>query len=414
MRILLATDAYPPEVGSGAHLMAELAQELAERGHEVTVLTSWPAYKLDEASAKTVFEEKMMEGRVTVLRVKTLPLHNSGFIVRGFAVLAAPFQYRRVLLRHELRPFDSVLVYSPPLPLAYVGAWEKKRGAKFVLNVQDIFPQNAIDLGILRNPAAIGLFRYIERQAYAAADVITAHSPMNRKLLVDAHPTIAAKAVVLHNWIDASQFEPGEVCEDFRAAWGLEGKFVAVYGGVTGPAQGLEIIPELASRVKDLEDLVFLIVGEGTEKPKLEAAVRDYGLTNVVFRPFVARDRFPSLLAAADVGFLTLSPKMKTPVVPGKILGYMAMGLPVLAIVNRESDAFGIVADAKCGVACRSDDLNAAEAAVREIYANRAGLKSTGLAGQTYARRNFEKSMIVSHIETLMAHDTGRLLEMAG
>jgi glycosyltransferase involved in cell wall biosynthesis len=189
---------------------------------------------------------------------------------------------------------------------------------------------------------------------------------------------------------------------DFRETFGLKNKFIAVYGGVTGPAQGLEVILDLAGRVRDLSDLVFLIVGEGTEKAKLEARAKAEGLDNVVFRPFVAQDLYPSLLMSCDVGFLTLSPKMKTPVVPGKILGYMAMSLPVLAIVNRESDAHAIVHEADCGYACYSDDPDEAEQLVRKLYARRGELVSMGSRGRAHALTSFSKSRIVDEIEALL------------
>lgn len=400
MRILLVSDAYPPEIGSGAKLMAELAGELVARGHTVTVLTSWPSYKLAKSHRADQFLERMTEGKVQVLRVQTLPLHNSNFITRGFAQLFAPYQFWRLLKKYETRPFDAVLVYSPPLPLAAVGSWAKREGARFVLNVQDIFPQNAIDLGILDNPMAIGLFRWIERRAYRQADVITAHSEGNRDLLVAANPSIAPKLAVLHNWVDMDV--PAQPAQDFRESLGLQGKFVAVYGGVTGPAQGLDIILDLAGRVRDLSDLIFLIVGEGTEKAKLEARARREGLDNVMFQPFVAQALYPSLLLSTDVGFLTLSPRMKTPVVPGKILGYMAMSLPVLAIVNRESDAHGIIRAAECGYACNSDDPDEAERLVRALYARRRELAAMGSRGRAHALANFSKPRIVDEIEALL------------
>ncbi|HEU4551153.1 MAG TPA: glycosyltransferase family 4 protein [Rhizomicrobium sp.] len=400
MRVLLVSDVYPPEIGSATKLMSELADEVAARGHAVTVLTGWPFYKLAESHRTRRFSERMMEGAVQVLRVQTLPLHNSNFITRGFAQLFAPYQFWRVLKKHESVPFDAVLVYSPPLPLASVGAWAKREGARFVLNVQDIFPQNAIDLGILKNPLAIALFRWIERRAYMHADVVTAHSDGNRALLAAANPSIAPKLTVLHNWVDMDV--PSQALHDFRETFGLKNKFIAVYGGVTGPAQGLEVILDLAGRVRDLSDLVFLIVGEGTEKAKLEARAKAEGLDNVVFRPFVAQDLYPSLLMSCDVGFLTLSPKMKTPVVPGKILGYMAMSLPVLAIVNRESDAHAIVHEADCGYACYSDDPDEAEQLVRKLYARRGELVSMGSRGRAHALTSFSKSRIVDEIEALL------------
>jgi len=399
VRILLVSDAYPPEIGSGAKLMSELAQELAVRGHGVTVLTSWPSYKLAETHCADQFSERMMEGDVQVLRVETLPLHNSNFVTRGFAQLFAPYQFWRKLKKHENKPFDVAIVYSPPLTLAAVGRWAKAEGAKYILNVQDIFPQNAIDLGILKNPLAIWLFRKIEKQAYESADLITAHSQGNREMLIADNPKIGSKLRVLHNWIDTDM--PVDASVDFRQTFGLQTQFVAVYGGVVGPAQGLDIILDLAARVTDLGDLIFLIVGDGTEKAKLQSRATRRGLANVVFKPFVAHAQYSALLRSSDIGFLTLDAKMKTPVVPGKILGYMAMSLPVLAIVNKESDAHGIIRDSECGYACNSDDVDMAEALIRRLYACRANLSDFGKKGHSYARRNFAKGGIVDQIEEM-------------
>lgn len=403
MRILIVADAYPPEVGSASFLMRELADELSARGNSITVLTSWPQYKLDKESAARVFEEKMQEGEVTVLRIKTMALHNVNFIQRGFGWLSAPWYFWRGLKRHETHPFDAVIVYSPPLTLSLVGNWVKREGARYLLNVQDLFPQNAIDLGILTNPLIVAAFRRLERKAYRDADVVTAHSPSNRNVLAHEHPDIASKLVVLHNWVDIAPFEKSESLEDYRKTFGLEGKMIGVYGGVTGPAQGLDVILDVAGRVRDLTDLVFLIVGEGTEKARLERRSADEGLSNVVFKPFVSHERYPSLLRSADFGFLTLDAKMKTPVVPGKVLGYMAAGLPVLAIVNRESDIHPMVAEAQCGYAAVADDVDAAEALTRRLFSEREQFAAMGARGRTYARAEFAKQAIVERVLNLLA-----------
>jgi glycosyltransferase involved in cell wall biosynthesis len=402
LRTLIVSDLYPPEVGSASQLMSELSKELDQRGHAVTVLTGWPEHRLDSSAPAAQIADRTMEGKVQVLRVRTLPLHNSGFVVRGFAQLSAPFAYRRVLRRYESAPFDNVIVYSPPLTLASVGRWEKARGSRFLLNVQDLFPQNAIDLGILTNPLAIALFRYIERSAYGTADIVTVHSKRNGEMLVKANPQIARKLEVLHNWIDLSEDKVPEESEDFREKYGLQGKFVFFYGGVVGPAQGLDIVLDTAVLLRDLSDVVFLIVGDGTEKARLEKEARLRGLTNVMFRPFVSRERFPALLRVADVGFLTLSPKMKTPVVPGKLLSFMSAALPVLAIVNAESDARTIIADAQCGYSCLSDDATTAASLVRRLYFERAQARALGCRGHAYAKRHFEKARIVSRLEALL------------
>lgn len=407
MRILLVSDLYPPEVSSTADLMADLARALGARGHDVTVLTTWPGYKLDSTRLAQVFTEDMKEEGVRVLRIRTLPMRNVSFFRRGIGTFAAPFQLWRGLKRHSATRYDATFIYSTPITYSFIGGWLRRRGARFLFNVQDIFPQNAIDLGVLRDPLAIALYRWVERRAYRIADVITAHSEGNRDQLVKVHPAIGRKLHILHNWIDEYQFIDGPPGENFRELFRLQGKLVGVYGGVIGIAQGLEVIIDVADRVREIEDLVFLIVGDGTERPTLEKRIQELELKNVVLQPFVARERYSSLLRSADFGFLTLSPKMKTPVVPGKLLGYMAAGLPVLAIANKESDAHRIVAEAGCGYSVCPSDVDEIAGIVRKFYAERARLPKLGSLGRAYAKAHFSQAVIVDQIEDLLSAPRG-------
>lgn len=401
MNLLIVTDAYPPEIRSSSHLMIELAEGLRDLGHGVTVLTGWPGYNLDKQEMARSFEPSMMEDGIRVIRIKTLPHHNVGFFKRGIAQLALPFQFLSGLKRYCKHKIDGVIVYSPPLPLSFVGERLRAKGIRYVLNVQDIFPQNAIDLGALTNPLLVGFFRWMERRAYKRADVVTAHSEGNRVQLANANPESAHKLQILHNWVDSSQFEVSGG-EDFRETYGLQGKYIIVYGGVIGPAQGLEVILDIAARLRDLKDVVFLVVGEGLELPPLQERAARENLTNVVFKPFVSRERYVHLLKSADAGFLTLSAKMKTPVVPGKLLGYMAAGLPAFAFVNKESDAHPMIAEASCGFSCTPDQVDEAAEAVRNAYSNRNWGADCGRRGQEFVRAKLTRDAIVRQIATLL------------
>ena len=208
MNILLVTDSYPPEIRSASHLMLELAQELHHRGHRVTVITTWPEYNLDQAEAPRAFEEIQVENGITVIRVKTLPHHNVNYIVRGISQLVMPVLFLMKLRRHRIRP-DAAVVYSPPLPLALVGSWLARKGVRNVLNVQDLFPQNAIDLGILKRPAQIRFFQALERYAYRTADIVTVHSAGNHRMVLQQHPELGARLRILHNWVDVEHHDGG-------------------------------------------------------------------------------------------------------------------------------------------------------------------------------------------------------------
>lgn len=397
MNVLIITDSYPPEIRSASHLMKELAEGLRERGFYVTVATSYPQYNLTEEQKKQSYPEFVEEDGIKVLRIKTLPHHKVNFIIRGISQLTMPYIFERMIKKH-VGKVDIILIYSPPLPLASLGARLKRfYNAKFILNVQDIFPQNAIDLGILKNSLLIKFFQNMERKAYEKADLIFVHSEGNLEFLKQKHNDLSDKFIVLHNWVDTKEFVSVEKTGKFRGLYNLHNKFIILFAGVMGPSQGLDFVIDVAERVMDLEDLIFLFVGDGMEKEKLQNLAKKKNLKNVVFKPFVSKEEYPYLVKDCDVGLISLTNKNKTPVVPGKILGYMAAGIPVLAFLNRESDGHFIIKDANCGVSCEHGDLIEAEKLVREIYKNKA-LLQVGKNGYEYVRKHFDREVIINKL----------------
>lgn len=402
--ILIVADIYPPEVSSAAHLMQELAEGLKKRGHNIWVATVYPKHYLPKELEGKKFEQFSNEAGIKVIRIKTFPLKKVNFIVRGVSQLLLPFLFFKKIKKY-IDNLDAVIVYSPPLPLALIGGMIKRYyGAKFILNIQDIFPQNAIDLGILKgwkHKPAVWLFEWIEKIVYKKADKITFHSDGGRKFLIEKKGVPAEKIITLHNWIDIEPFKNLSKDISFREKFGLSGKFVFVFGGIMGPAQGLEFMVKVARKVSDLKDLFFLLVGDGTEKLKIEKAISDLGVKNVIIKPFVSKEEYPYLIKDFDVGFVCLSAENKTSFVPGKILGYMAAGKPIAAFLNKESDGFSVLKEAKCGYAAKSDDLEEAEKIIREIYANKNNLKEMGENGFKYALENLTVEVIVKKIEKL-------------
>lgn len=401
--ILIVADVYPPEVSSAAHLMKELAEGLKKRGHNIWVATTYPKYYLPEELKSKIFERFTDEGGIKVIRVKTLPQKKVNFIIRGISQLILPFLFFFKIKKYIRGKLDIAIVYSPPLPLALTGGMIKRHyGAKFILNIQDIFPQNAIDLGVLRgwkHEPAIRLFEWIEKKVYKAADKITFHSEGGRKFLVDKKRVPEEKIITLHNWVDLEPFKNLTQNISFRKKYGLEEKFIILFGGIMGPAQGMEFIIEIARKLMDFKDLVFLLVGDGSEKPKIEELINKYSLSNVIIKPFVSKEEYPYLAKDSDVGLVCLSSNNKTSFVPGKILGYMAAGKPIVAFLNKESDGFGVLEKAKCGYATKSDDLKEAEKITRKIYGEKNKLKEIGERGFKYASENFTVDVITTKLE---------------
>jgi glycosyltransferase involved in cell wall biosynthesis len=402
MHILLVTDSYPPEIRSASHLMLELAQELQRRGHEVTVITTWPEYNLDQAVISKKFQPLENENGIRVIRVKTLPHHNVNYIVRAVSQLLMPLQFLTGLWRHKIHA-DALIIYSPPLPLALVGSWLRRSGVRTLLNIQDLFPQNAIDLGILRSKFQIKFFQAIECFAYYSADLVTVHSEGNRRMLLKQYPQFESKIKLLHNWVDVEHHRVSHVGIDFRKKWGITQKHIAVFAGVMGPSQYLDLILNIAEHMQDRTDLLFLLVGDGKERLRLEQLAAQKSLKNVRFEGFISRDVYPDLLNICSIGLVCLSPQNMTPVVPGKILGHMAAGLPVAAFLHASSDAHEMIAAASCGVSTNSGDLDACVLALQKLLANETQFVEIGQRGRSYALEHFSKEVCVSQIENMLS-----------
>lgn len=409
MRLAILVDVYPPEVSSAALLIEELAHGLAAAGDEVFVVTTFPqSYLAAGGEEQKAVQKVSREGSLTVIRARTLPLRKVNFVLRGISQLCLPFLIFRKVKKYVSGPLDGVVVYSPPLPLAIAGRLVKRKyHTRFMLNLWDIFPENAIDLGILNKDSLLGrieisMFEALEKFAYRSADVLTFHAAKGMRFLIEKKHIPPEKISILPHWVDFTPYAK-PLRRDFRREFGLERKFVFLFAGVIGPAQGLEFLVEVANGVRDIPEAVFLIVGDGTEKEKISGAAKERGLGSVIFKDFISKEDYPDLVKSVDAGVVCLSPKNKTPFVPGKFMGYMAAGKPVLAFLNKESDGFELVDKANCGFAAVAGDLPGAVKAARDMYAlGEEKAKEAGQNGLTYARARLSLDSAVMTIRQLL------------
>jgi len=400
--ILIIADVYPPEVSSAAHLMKELAEGLKKRGNNIWIITTYPKYYLPKELNSQKIQLFSDEAGIKVIRVKTPPLKKVNFVIRGISQLLLPFlffQKAKKLIKEKL---DVIIIYSPPLPLATIEIKIKEYfGAKFILNIQDIFPQNAVDLGILKNKLLIRFFEAIEKNVYKNADLITFHSEGGRRFLIEKKSVPESKIITLSNWIDLVPYQNLNRNISFRKKWDLQGKFIFLFAGIMGPAQGLEFLIKIAKEFSSIKEIVFLLVGDGMEKEKIEQMIRHYALSNVIIKSFVSKDDYPYLAKEVDVGLVCLSSKNKTAFIPGKVLGYMAASKPIVAFLNQESDGFGVIQEAKCGYAVKVEDINKAVKIVRKIYDEKDKLEELGNNGFKYALNNFTIDACLNKLEKL-------------
>jgi len=403
--ILIIVDSYPPEVRSAAQLMKDLAKGLSEKKHNVWVATSYPKYNLADFK-KITWAEFANEDGIKVLRIKTLPHHKVNFIIRGVAQILMPYIFFYKIKKNIKEKIDTVIIHSPPLPLS-ITAYKVKKfyGAKYILNLHDIFPQNAIDLGILKkwkHWPVIWIFELMEKNAYKKADLIVVPSNEHKNFLIKKRSVPLEKIEVIYHWIDSQLFLKTKKTGRFRKLYNLEDKFIFLFAGVLGPSQELGLVIEVADKIKDKKDIVFLLVGDGSEKERLMKMSEDLGLKNVIFKPFVSLEEYPELVKDCDVGIISLSTKNTTPAVPAKILGYMAAGIPVVAFLHKESEGLLIIQKAECGYGIVADDKEKAQELVLKIYNEKEKLKEYGENGLRYLLKNMDKKVCVDKFEKLL------------
>ena len=401
--ILIITDSYPPEIRSAAQLMKDLADGLRDKGHNVFVATAYPKHNLAD-SGNAVWPEIVNENGVRVLLIKTLPHHKVNFIVRGVAQLLMPYIFFRKIRKNIKEKIDVAIVHSPPLPLA-LAAYKVKKfyGAKYVLNLHDIFPQNAVDLGILKNKFLINFFERMEKNAYKNSDLIVVPSNEHKKFIEEKRNVPPRKTQVVCHWIDSGPFLKAQKTGRFRKLYGLENKFIFLFGGVIGPSQGLDLFIGIADKIKNNKDIVFLFAGDGSEKENLVKIAENLKLENIIFKPFVSSEEYPELVKDCDVGIICLTARNTTPAVPAKILGYMAAAVPVVAFLHKESDGLSIVKEAKCGYGAVSDNEAEALEIILKMYNEKEKMKEYGENGLKYLLENMEKKICVDKFERLLS-----------
>ena len=391
MNILLISAYFPPDVGSASHLFADIGEELVRRQHEVTVLTNYPSYNVDlntlPARYRTGRGMKEQYEGMTVIRTKPLGMPRHIPWLRGLDQVSSAMQFVLAGLRFGGSKPDVILVYSPPLFYGVTAlALRVFTGAKVVLNIQDLFPQSAVDLKLLKNRFLIGLFRTLESSLYRRVDHVTVHSPGNQAH-VERHGGRGGRVTVAPNVVDTEAIRPGSRENDFRRRHGISATTVVFsFAGVLGYSQDLDTVIEAARALGSAHNLVVYIVGDGVEKPRL--VQKAGGLDNVRFLPMLPKSGYAELLHASDVGLVTLRAAVRTPVVPSKILSLMAAGRAVLAALPLDGDAPRLIGEAECGRCVEPENAPALAEAMVALAKDPAMMAEFGRHGRSYAEHH--------------------------
>lgn len=402
MKILIVTNAYKPIINSASMLMGDLAHCFRTKGHDVYVLTKYPK-GFDEGKK---IQEFTRENGINVIRIKVPPVNMVNYIRRGINTIIYPwilYHKSKKFLKHI--DFDVMILYAPPIQLAKtIKLYKQHNNAKTVLILRDIFPQNAIDLGILKNKLLIKYFEDVEYNAYQVFDLIATQLKENKEHLIKEKGVEASKIDVIYNWIDIQSFdEKVKDCIDYKSKYNLEKKIVCLFGGTIGPAQGLDFLLEVANKVRDIKELCFLIIGDGKEKSRLQKKARRMKLDNIIFKDFIPNKEFNMLVKSCDIGLINLSEKNKTSIIPGKILSFMAASIPIMGAVNKESKEFKrIINDNECGYIVNTGDVQTYVKCLTKLVKNKELRNKMGQNARDYLEKNFSVDYVEKKIENFV------------
>ncbi len=406
MRILLVVAYFIPEIGSAAHIYFDLAKAFAKRGHTVDVITSYPReFNLNkEDQGKEFHLEEEIEG-VTIYRCKH-PANRDNLLVRGLEHFYLPYYYFRKY-REIGKKYDVCLLYIPPLPLYYLAKKIKQYdGTPSVLNFQDFHPQELTDVGVLKNPVMIKILEHIEGEAYRHADHITVLSGGGIEY-VRQRGADPEEVTHIFNSVSLTEFNDLVQRKNFKEREDIEDKFLISYAGILSPYQGIDKILDTAKALRDHDDIIFCIAGDGAEKRHLEVRIHLEEINNVRLLPLLPRAEYFNLVNSSDASFVSLDERMKAPCLPGKTINLMACSQPIIAMVAEESETANVIRKAECGIVVKPGDVASIRSAVLRFKEDASLRETMGSNGRRYLEGNMNLEENVTLYEEIFHDLTG-------
>ncbi|MEK7286704.1 MAG: glycosyltransferase family 4 protein [Nitrospirota bacterium] len=406
--VLLLTLVFPPDAVSTAHVLGDLAMDLVKRGHKVTVLTTTPHYNRDPI-AESVQPLKKYWGRLLFQSdYNGIPVYHTAMPRKGKNALLrvlswANFHVLSTIAGLTVIPKpDIIIVPSPPLTIglsAYLLG--RVRHLPYIYNVQEIYPDIAIHLGLLKNRLLIQSLFKLERFIYDHATAITVISPMMQKKLL-AKRVSQDKIRLIPNFVDVHFFRPLQKDNAFSRQHNIHNKFVITYAGNMGPAQGLTHFIQAAALLRDEPKVHFMMMGDGILRETFQQQVAQLCLPHFTFLPYQPYSLMPEIYAASDLSFVSLAADIGDTAIPSKIYRILACARPVLVASGESSDLSTLVKQVGCGVVVRPGSAQALADEIRNLITNRVLLEQMGKQGWEHVVENYTRDVIADRYDQLI------------
>ena len=397
-RICILTQYFPPEMGAPQARLSELGERLIDRGWSVEALTAIPNYPTGRIFPGYAPLRPVVEtiGRIKTIRVPLMP-SQGGFtkrIASYFSFVGAAMAWGPRMCQ---RP-DLLFVESPPLFIGYAARYLAARWrCPFVFNVSDLWPDSAVDMGIVQPGVALTMARRLEVSLYKAAAGATGQSQTIVDVIRERAGTTPVELIT--NGVDPKRFGPQFADAEARALIGPEPGPVFIFAGLLGLAQGLDQILDVAAALPPELPGRFVIVGDGPVRRHLEERIAAERLTRVRLLPMQPRNRVPALLAACDIALITIGGRIHG-MVPNKIYEAMASSLPILLVAHGE--AVHRVESANAGICVEPRDKEALLAACRRMIEDSELRKRAGAGGRQAAETLYHRDRIADRLDAFL------------
>ena len=384
-------------------VMSRIVHELANRGHELHVVTSLPWYRKHQVeqgwSGALWRVEKTNWGSIT--RVQPFAGKTKSNLLRravGFILFSYLVGLRALFAGKVWRRVDGVLAMSPPLTLGLIG-WHTKlfRGGKLVFNIQDIFPDAAIETGAITNKKIISFASWLERTSYKCSDsIVLLSDDLANNVQSKLEQKFHKRVKVIPNFVDTQAITPMSRMTNYRTELRIDDALVVMYAGNVGFSQSLEM---LVSAARELPQLIFVINGEGAARESLKKSA--HGLSNVRFGDYQDVSRLSEVLATGDIHVVPLKRGLGSVSVPSKTYSILASGRPVLAAVDLDTEVPRILAAADAGVCVEPDNSAAFISALRAMTLDPKTLSEMGERGRKWVENHASPASVAQRYEAL-------------
>ncbi len=402
MKVLVIHQYYLGRNEGGGSRFNEMCKYWSESGIDVTVIAGTVHYAtgIKDKKYKGKWNIKEKDGKVNVIRCFVANSYNKNFLGRLFAYFSFMLSSIWAGLFH-IGKIDVIIATSPPLTVGFTAiVLSIVKKTPFISEVRDIWPDSAIQSGVLKNKLLIKLSYWLESISYKRAKKIVVLTPAFRDYLIKKGIN-SNKVSFIPNAADLDIFKPANKYNWVRKKYGLEDKFVILYTGAHGRANGLLQLIETANLLKGYKDIVFMLIGDGMEKPMLKEAAKKLSLQNVIFVDTQPKHKIVDFINASDVGIAVLRKlEIFKTVYPNKIFDYMACAKPI--IIGIDGAARKLVEKAGAGIFAEPENSESIKNAILFFYNNRKMCKIYGDKGYRFVQNQMNRQIMAKKYMEVM------------